>query len=107
MHPEKITVCCGLRAGVVIGPYFCRDDQDRQVTVNGNRYRSMITGYFWPQSDDMDLEHMWFQQDGPTSHTVNVTINLLDPKFGERIIPRNGPVGWSPWSRRLDFNVLT
>ena len=28
--------------------------------------------YFWPQLDDMDLEDMWFQQDGATSHTANV-----------------------------------
>ena len=54
----------------------------------------MITEYFWPQLDDMDLEDMWFQQDGATSHTANVTINLLETNFGERVISRNGPVGW-------------
>ena len=104
LHPEKITVWCGLWAGGVIGPYFFRDDQDRHVTVNGNRYRSMITEYFWPQLDDMDLEDMWFQQDGATSHTANVTINLLETKFGERVISRNGPVGWPP--RSCDLTPL-
>ena len=102
-HPDKITVWCGLRAGAVIGPYFYRDDdQDRHGTVNGNRYLSMITEYFWPQLDDMDLElefgAMWFQQNDATSHTANVTINLLETKFGERVISRNGPVAWSPRS---------
>ena len=58
LHAEKITTCCGLWAGDVIVPYFFRDDQDRYVTVNGNRYHSMITEYFWPQLDDMDLEDM-------------------------------------------------
>ena len=62
--------------------------------MNGNRYSSMIIEYFWPQSDDMDLEDMWFQQNGATSHTANVTINLLQTKFGECVISRNGPVGW-------------
>ena len=62
-------------------PYFFRHDQDRHVTVIGNRYRSMITEYFWPQLDDMDLEDMWFQQNGATSHTENVTINLLENVF--------------------------
>ena len=57
--PNKITVWCGLWAGGGIGPYFLPADEDRHVTVN--RYRSMITEYFWPQLDDMD---MWFQQDG-------------------------------------------
>ena len=82
-----------LWAADVIGPYFFRDDQHRHVTVNRNRYRSMITEYFWPQSDDMDLEDMWRQQGDATSHTANVTINLLETKFGESVISRNGPVG--------------
>ena len=69
----------------VIGPYFFRDYQNWHVTVNRSRYRSMITEYFWPQLDDMDLE------DGATSHTANVTINLLEIKFGERVISQNGP----------------
>ena len=63
-------------------------DQDRHVIVNGNRYPSMITEYFWPQLDDMDLEDMWFQQDGATCHTGNVTNNLWETKFGEHVISR-------------------
>ena len=95
LHAEKITVWCDLCAGGVIGPYFFRDD--RHVTVSGNCYISMI--YFWPQLDDMELEDMWFQQDGATSHTANVTIY-----FGERVISRNGPVSWSP--RSCDLTPL-
>ena len=79
LHPEKITVWCVLWAGGIIGPYFLRYDQGRHVTVNWNRYRSMITEYYWPQ-----LQDLWFQQDGATSHTTNVTINLLETKFGEQ-----------------------
>ena len=43
LHPKKISVWCGLRSRGVIGPYFFRDDQDRHINVNGNRYRSMIS----------------------------------------------------------------
>ena len=89
-------------AGGVIGPYIFRDDQDRHVTVNENRYPSIITEYFWPQLDDMDLEDMWYQQEGATSHTANVTINLLETKFGERVISRNGPVGGH--AKEIDFH---
>ena len=66
---------------------------DRHVTVNGNRYRSMITEYFWSQLDDMDFEDMWFQQNVATSNTANVTNILLETKFGERVISRNSSVG--------------
>ena len=90
--PKRLRFGAILWAAGVIGPYFLRDDQDRHVTVNGNRYRSMITEYFWPQLDDMDLQDMWFQQNVATSHSANVTINLLETKF--RVISRNGPVGW-------------
>ena len=85
LHTEKITVWCDLLTGYVIGPYFFRDDQDRHVAVNGNRYRSMITEYFWPQLDDMNLGDMWF-------HTANATINLLETKFEERIISQQSAV---------------
>ena len=59
---------------------------------------------FWQpniQLDDMDLEHMWFQQDGAISHTANVRINLLETKFGERVISRDCPVSWPPRSCNL------
>ena len=88
-----------------IEPYFLHDDQDRRVTVKGNhRYRSMMTKYFWPQLVDVDLEDMWFQQDGAKSHTVNATINLLEIKYGERVISQNGPVGLPP--RSCDLTPL-
>ena len=47
---------------------------------------------------------MWFQQDGATSHTANVTINLLVTKFAEGVISRNGPVDWPP--RSCDLTPL-
>ena len=36
---------------------------------------------------------MWFEEDGATSPTANVTINLLASKFGERVISGNGRLG--------------
>ena len=37
MLSEKVTVWCGLWAGGIIGPYFFKDDANRNVTVNGER----------------------------------------------------------------------
>ena len=42
MHPEKVTVWCGLWAAGIIGPYFFKGAANRNVTVNGERYREMI-----------------------------------------------------------------
>ena len=40
----------------MIGPYFFEDGAGNAVTVNGERYRNMITEFLWPQLDGMDLE---------------------------------------------------
>ncbi|GFX24665.1 uncharacterized protein TNCV_3344451 [Trichonephila clavipes] len=46
LHPEKLTVWCALWAGGIIGPYFFKNDEGHNVTVNGDRYRAMITNFF-------------------------------------------------------------
>ncbi|GFY27934.1 transposable element Tc3 transposase [Trichonephila clavipes] len=45
LHPEKLTVWCALWAGGIIGPYFLKNDEGHNVTVNGDRYRAMITNF--------------------------------------------------------------
>lgn len=77
------------------------------VTVNGERYRAMIRDFLWPeleQLEDMDLDEMWFQQDGAPCHFATETIDLLEEKFGGSIIARNGPVPWPP--RSCDLTPL-
>ncbi|GFX47476.1 putative transposable element [Trichonephila clavipes] len=37
LHPEKLTVWCALWAGGIIGPYFFKNEEGHNVTVNGNR----------------------------------------------------------------------
>ena len=76
LHPQKVTVWCGFHAGGVIGPYFFVDENDCHVTVNGDRCRAMLEDYLWPELDELDINDMWFQQDGATSHTARVTIDL-------------------------------
>ncbi|GFX56468.1 uncharacterized protein TNCV_74141 [Trichonephila clavipes] len=36
LHPEKLTVWCALWAGGIIGPYFFKNDERHNVTVNGD-----------------------------------------------------------------------
>ncbi|GFX07949.1 hypothetical protein TNCV_4162181 [Trichonephila clavipes] len=37
LHPETLTVWCALWAGGIIGPYFFKNDEGHNVTVNGDR----------------------------------------------------------------------
>ena len=99
-----MTVWCGFHSGGVIGPYFFVDENDRHVTVNGERYRAILEDYLWPELDELNINDMCFQQDGVTSHTAYVTIDLLKGKLGERVISRNGLVEWPP--RSCDLTPL-
>ncbi|GFY16744.1 putative DD41D transposase [Trichonephila clavipes] len=98
LHPEELTVWCALWAGGIIGPYFFKNDEGHNVTVNGDRYRSMITNFFIPELNNHDVQELWFQQDGATCHTARATIDLLKDAFGDRLISRFGPVNWPPRS---------
>ncbi|GFX53366.1 uncharacterized protein TNCV_2946061 [Trichonephila clavipes] len=96
LHPEKLTVWCALWAGGIIGPYFFKNDEGHNVTVNLDRYRAMITNFFIPELNNHDVQELWFQQDGATCHTARATIDLLKDTFGDRLISRFGPVNWPP-----------
>ncbi|GFU71438.1 transposable element Tcb2 transposase [Trichonephila clavipes] len=75
LHPEKLTVWCALWAGGIIGPYFFKNDESHNVTINGDRYRAMITNFFIPELNNHDVQELWFQQDGATCHTARATID--------------------------------
>ncbi|GFW39425.1 uncharacterized protein TNCV_1834081 [Trichonephila clavipes] len=104
LHPKKLTVWCALWAGGIIGPYFFKNDEGHNVTVNGDRYRAMITNFFIPELNNHDVQELWFQQDGATCHTARATIDLLKDTFGDRLISRFGPVNWPP--RSCDLTPL-
>ncbi|GFV81718.1 uncharacterized protein TNCV_1703732 [Trichonephila clavipes] len=104
LHPEKLTVWCALWAGGIIGPYFFKNDEGHNVTVNDDRYRAMITNFFIPELNNHDVQELWFQQDGATCHTARATIDLLKGTFGDRLISRFGPVNWPP--RSCDLTPL-
>ncbi|GFW03780.1 heat shock 70kDa protein 8 [Trichonephila clavipes] len=78
-------------------------DEGHNVTVNGDRYRAMITNFFIPELNNHDVQELWIQQDGATCHTARATIDLLKDTFGDRLISRFGPVNWPP--RSCEFNT--
>ncbi|GFV66093.1 transposable element Tc3 transposase [Trichonephila clavipes] len=100
LHPEKLTVWCFY--GLVES--FFENDEGHNVTVNGDRYRAMITNFFIPELNNHDVQELWFQQDGATCHTARVTIDLLKDTFDDRLISRFGPVNWPP--RSCDLTPL-
>ncbi|GFT63692.1 transposable element Tc3 transposase [Trichonephila clavipes] len=86
LYPEKLTVGYALWAGGIIGPYFFKNDEGHNVTVNSDR------GAVVPQQDDA------------TCHTARARIDLLKDTFGDRLILRFGPVNRPP--RSCDLTPL-
>ena len=59
----------------------------------------MITQFFLPQLDYIDVANMmWFQQDNTTCHTANETIQLLHETFPSHVLSRFGDQNWPPRS---------
>lgn len=105
LYPKRVTVWCAMWAGGVLGPFFFEDEEnDAALTVNGERYRDMITSFLWPKIEENNLHELWFQQDGATCHTMTDTIALLRQKFPGRVISRRGDKEWPP--RSCDLSPL-
>ncbi|GFY25851.1 uncharacterized protein TNCV_1916011 [Trichonephila clavipes] len=47
-----------LWAGGIIGPYFFKNDEGNNATVNYDRYRAMITIFFIPELNDHDVQEL-------------------------------------------------
>ncbi|GFX02411.1 putative LOC100569746 [Trichonephila clavipes] len=88
-----------MATGSYLTPIYSRSQSEVQGdlhTVNGDRYRAMITNFFIPELNNHDVQELWFQQDGSTCHTARATIDLLKDTFGDHLISRFGHVNWPP-----------
>lgn len=104
MHPQKVTVWCGLWSKGIIGRYFFGNDEGQTVTVNSQRYHEMLENFLWSELEGLDLDEVWFQQDGATSHTTRANIDFLHTHFPDRLISRLGDINWPP--RSCDLTPL-
>lgn len=73
------------------------------LTVNGDRYRAMLTEFLFTKIEE-DIGNIWFQQDGATCHTAEATLDVLRPVFEDRIISSRADVVWPP--RSCDLTPL-
>jgi len=84
LHSPKVTVWCAISKFGVIGPYFF-EENGQTVTVNAERYVSMLDNFFEPQLEELmeetNMGDIWFQQDGATAHTARVSMTKLRQMF--------------------------
>ena len=90
LYPQRVIVWCNFWAGGIIGPYFFGNKAEAAVSVNGLRYRIMINAFLWPELEDMDVDDVYFQQNGAMCHASGETISLFREKFRGRVTSPNG-----------------
>ena len=74
------------------------------MAVNKNRY-TVVLNKFWRSlcaRRGVHREEQWFQQDGATPHTANITMKWLDRRFAGRLISRHCIPEW--WLHSPDLN---
>ena len=74
------------------------------VTVNGDRYRTMLNEFLFTNIEEEPIGNIWFQQDDATCHAAEATLDVLRPVFKDRIISRRADVIWPP--RNCDLTPL-
>ena len=93
-HPKRVAVWCGFWSKGIIGPLFFENKQGEAITVNENRYRTMLNEFLFIKIEEEDIGNIWFQQNGAKCHTAEATVDVLLPVFENRIISRRADVVW-------------
>ena len=86
----------------IVGPYFF-EEEGATVTVTSERYVEMLRNFLHPQLQSLrvNMEEMWFQQDGATAHTARASMTVVRQMFPQHVVSRFGDVPWPPCSPDL------
>ena len=94
LHSQKVTVWCALSMKGIIGQLFF-EESGQTVTVTKERYVDVLNK-FWDELETRYHTYIpksWFQQDGATHHTANITINWLKEHFKHRVVSKRCEIG--------------
>jgi len=67
------------------------------------RYVEMLRNFLRPQLPSLwvNMEEMWFQQDGATAHMAKASMTVFRQMFPQHVVSRFGNVPWPPRSSDL------
>ena len=94
LHSAKVTVQCEVYSHGFIGPYFFENVKRRTVTVNAEWYKVMLETFLHIELHHHQQDLLWFQQDGATAHTADISMQVLKTMFLHRLIPRFWDIAW-------------
>jgi hypothetical protein len=78
LHSQQIGCWCAISRKRILGPLFFSE------TVTAEKYQEMIMQFISLLNEEERF--CWLQQDGPTWHTANSTMEILKQFFDERVI---------------------
>ena len=85
MHPKRVTVWSGFWSIGIIGAFFFENEQEEAVTVNRDRYRTMLNEFLFTKIEEEEIGSIWFQQHGANCHTAKAALDVLRPVFEDHI----------------------
>ena len=67
----------------------------------------MLRNFLRPQlrSLRVNMEEMWFQQDGATAHTAKASMTVVRQMFQQHVVSRFGDAPWPPRSPDLSAAI--
>ena len=90
----------------IIGSFWFEDENGELLTVTKEQYIQVLQEYWTAlghqNGGSFKRNCQWFQQDGATPHTANVTLEWLDQCFPQRLVSRQQDPEWSPHSPDLN-----
>lgn len=98
--PQKINVWTGFVGPHLVGPFFIQEN------LTAQRYLDLLQGEIIPALNHLpiDINYIWFQQDGCPAHNSMLATNYIDQIFQERVISTYGTIRWPPRSPDLAPN---
>ena len=98
---DQVMVWMGLTGdGKVLGPHFVQGRLNTREYLRIIRYH-VVQGDFRRQN--IQRANMWWQQDGATAHTSNLSLNYLRGQFPGRVLSNRGDQDWP--ARSPDLTV--
>ena len=108
LHSPKCTVWAAISARGIIRPIFIKESV-AAVTVIKERYVEVLKNFkselqtLYPSF----MSKFWFQQDGASSHTSNLSRDWLKENFGGRVISLKTDFEWAPRSPDINLQIFS
>jgi histone-lysine N-methyltransferase SETMAR len=103
LHPQRVTVWCGMSSEVIIGPIFI------EGSVTSVKYQEILESDFFPEiRRRRSLRGYWYQQDGAPPHRTLEVLQCLNTTFQGRLIAldyekvTDNGLEWPPYSPDLN-----